>query len=134
MPAWLSDERGPFYRNVGATAPIRDAVHHAGFTTPVVVTGGIHGFARAETILRNGQADLIGAARQSLADPGWFYKASLGRGAEVRGCEYTNYCDGLDQKHKQVTCKLWNRLGRDEPGVTLSRDRKRRLTAPPWTP
>ena len=28
-------------------------------------------------------------------------------------CEYTNYCEGLDQKHKPVTCKLWDKV---EPG------------------
>ena len=35
-------------------------------------------------------------------------------GAEVRRCTYTNYCEGLDQRHKQVTCQLWDRV-LDEP-------------------
>ena len=134
MPQYLSDETGPFERNAPATARIRSAVRAAGLYTPVVVAGGIHGFAQAERLLRNGDADIVGAARQSLADPDWFRKIRLGHGREVRVCEYTNYCEGLDQKHKQVTCKLWDRKGLDEPGLRLSGDGKRRLTAPDWEP
>jgi len=48
-------------------------------------------------------------------------------------CEYTNYCEGLDQKHKQVTCKLWDKLP-SLPGERPARDGKRRLTAPVWQP
>ena len=79
-------------------------------------------------------ADIIGAARQSLADPDWFLKMRLGRGSEVRRCVYSNYCEGLDQKHKQVTCQLWDRLALDEPGVSLASDGRRRLLAPDWDP
>lgn len=50
------------------------------------------------------------------------------------GCEYTNYCEGLDQKHKQVTCQLWDRIDRGKPGVAMTSDGKRRLVAPDWTP
>ncbi len=132
IPAYISDKRGPFGRNFAPVAQIRKAVRAAGFETPVVVVGGIHGFATAEAILQRQEADLIGAARQSLADPDWFLKARLGRGDEVRTCEYTNYCEGLDQKHKPVTCKLWDRTGLDEPGVTRTADGKRRTTAPDW--
>ena len=32
-------------------------------------------------------------------------------------CEYTNYCEALDQQHQQVTCQLWDREALDEPGV-----------------
>lgn len=132
MPQYLSDARGPFGRNVAATRAVREAVRAAGHATPLVVTGGIHGFAQAEAILARGDADIVGAARQTLADPDWFLKTRLGRGDEVRTCEYTNYCEGLDQAHKPVTCKLWDRVGLDEPGVMRSVDGKRRLVAPDW--
>ena len=134
MPQYVSDERGPFGRNVDPTAAIREAVRAAGFATPVIVTGGIHGFDQAEQLLAEGKADVVGLARQSLADPDWFEKVRLGRGAEVRVCEYTNYCEALDQKHQQVTCQLWDREGLDEPGVAKSKDGKRRLVPPAWTP
>lgn len=132
MPAYLSDEQGPFGRNVEPTARIKGALLDAGFATPVVVAGGIHGYEQAEAILESGAADVIGAARQSMADPDWFKKIRLGCGSEVRTCEYTNYCEGLDQKHKQVTCQLWDRLEMDDPNVSKTVDGKRRLTAPAW--
>ena len=113
---------------------MRAALGAAGLATPVVVTGGISGFAMAEAILRSGEADVIGAARQSLADPDWFLKTRLGRGGEVRRCTFTNYCEGLDQRHKPVTCKLWDRVGLDEPGARVTPDGRRRLVAPPWEP
>jgi 2,4-dienoyl-CoA reductase-like NADH-dependent reductase (Old Yellow Enzyme family) len=130
MPTTLGDARGPFGRNVEATARIRRAVRAAGFDTPVVATGGISTFDQAEAILACGDADIVGAARQSLADPDWYLKIRQGRGGEVRRCTFTNYCEGLDQMHKQVTCKLWDRVALDEPGVARSSDGKRRLIAP----
>jgi len=133
MPQFISDERGPFGRNFAATAAIRKAVRDAGFETPVAGAGGVHNFDIAEAMLADGVCDLVAAARQTLADPDWFLKLELGRGDEIRLCEYTNYCEGLDQTHKQVTCKLWDRIGLDEPGVALASDGKRRLTAPDWS-
>ena len=132
MPTVISDEVGPFSRNIPLVAAIKRTVNAAGFSTPVVASGGIATFEQAEGILQRGEADIIGAARQSLADPDWFLKVRLGRGDEVRRCTYTNYCEGLDQAHKQVTCKLWDRVQLDEPGIPLSDDRRRRLIAPHW--
>ena len=134
MPQFISDARGPFGRNVDPVAHIRETVRAAGFDTPVVVTGGIHGFDQAEALLTGEKGDIVGFARQSLADPDWFLKVLLGRGSEVRVCEYTNYCEALDQKHVPVTCKLWDRVDRDEPGIRMTPDGRRRLTAPAWHP
>ena len=132
MPQYLSDPQGPFGRNAAPTAAIRAAVRGAGCATPVVCTGGVHNFTMAEQMLADGSCDIVGAARQSLADPDWYRKLALGRGDEVRLCEYTNYCEGLDQKHKIVTCKLWDRVELAEAGTALSPDKKRRLVAPRW--
>jgi 2,4-dienoyl-CoA reductase-like NADH-dependent reductase (Old Yellow Enzyme family) len=130
MPTIYSDARGPYARNVGLAAAIKRAVNDSGFTIPVVTAGGICEFAQAEAVLARGDADIVASARQSLADPDWFEKMRAGRGAEVRRCEFTNYCEALDQQHKQVTCKLWDRDDLDAPGVTLAADGKRRLVAP----
>jgi 2,4-dienoyl-CoA reductase-like NADH-dependent reductase (Old Yellow Enzyme family) len=135
MPTVVSDARGPFARNVPLAATIRRAVRAAGHETPVVTSGGIATFDQAEGILARGDADAVAAARQTLADPDWFRKVRLGFGAAVRRCEFTNYCEGLDQHHKQVTCKLWDRQWEaGDPSVRLASDGKRRLTAPPWRP
>jgi 2,4-dienoyl-CoA reductase-like NADH-dependent reductase (Old Yellow Enzyme family) len=120
MPTVRSDATGPFGRTVPLVAEIKSAVNAAGFNTPVVATGGISTFEQAEEILSRGQADIVGMARQALADPDWFMKVKLGRGDEVRRCTYTNYCEALDQAHKPVTCKLWDK-GR------------RVLEPPPWS-
>ncbi len=132
MPTVLSDEIGPFGRSVPLVAAIKQAVNEAGFNTPVVATGGISTFEQAESILRNRQADIVGFARQALADPDWSVKVKLGRGEEVRRCTYTNYCEALDQAHRPVTCKLWDRFELEEPGIATVDEGRRRLLAPVW--
>lgn len=132
MPTVLSDEAGPFGRSVPLVEFIKRRVHGAGFTTPVVATGGIGTFEQAEEILRRGQADIVGLARQALADPDWFVKVKLGRGLEVRRCTYTNYCEALDQAHRAVTCKLWDRVDLEEPGIATVDEGRRRLEPPVW--
>lgn len=132
MPTVLSDETGPFGRSVPLVEAIKRAVNEAGFNAPIVATGGISTFSQAEAILRQGQADIVGLARQALADPDWFMKVKLGRGDEVRRCTYTNYCEALDQAHRPVTCKLWDRVELDEPGIATVDDGRRRLLAPEW--
>jgi dimethylglycine catabolism A len=136
MPTVRSDERGPFGRNVPLAAAIRAAIRADGHGTPVVTAGGICEFAQAEGILQRGEADLIAAARQSLADPDWWEKMRRGRGKEVRRCVFTNYCEGLDQKHKEVTCQLWDRdfLAKTPAPGPRSSDGRRRLLAPRWQP
>jgi 2,4-dienoyl-CoA reductase-like NADH-dependent reductase (Old Yellow Enzyme family) len=132
MPSYYSDARGPFGRNREAAAAIRAAVRAAGLTTPIVAGGGVHNFEQAEALLADGAADIVSVARQALADPDWFRKLRGGRGAEVRLCKYTNYCEALDQHHRVVTCELWDRLELDAPGTVRTADRKRRTVAPDW--
>ncbi|MBI1851213.1 MAG: NADH:flavin oxidoreductase [Planctomycetes bacterium] len=135
MPTVRIDERGPFGRNLPLSAAIRAAVRTAGLATPVVGAGGINSFELAEAALRSGDCDFVAAARQSLADPDWWRKMEMGRGAEVRRCLFTNYCEGLDQKHVPVTCQLWDRdftksdTGRDS--IKKTADGRRRLEPPP---
>ncbi|MEZ6015109.1 MAG: NADH:flavin oxidoreductase [Planctomycetota bacterium] len=135
MPTVRIGAPGPFGRNLPLARRLRDALRQAGLATPVVGCGGIGTFAEAEGALQRGDCDLVGAARQSLADPDWWRKVREGRGAEVRRCIYTNYCEGLDQSHKEVTCQLWDRadvaLEARHCGRVWAHDGKRRLIAPP---
>ena len=133
MPHHVSDQRGPFGRNFEATTQVRGAIRAAGLSTPVVVAGGVHGYRQAEDLLASDRADVVGLARASLADPDWFLKVRTGHGAAVQVCTYSNYCEALDEKHKEVTCSIWDRIGLGEPGVRTSRDGKRRLIPPAWT-
>lgn len=134
MPSYYSDPIGPFGRNLAPASRIRAEVRAGGHETPIVVAGGIHNFQQAESVLANRAADIVGFARQALADPDWFLKVRLGRGAAVRLCKYTNYCEALDQRHREVTCELWDREDLDQRGVARSADGKRRLVAPDWVP
>jgi 2,4-dienoyl-CoA reductase-like NADH-dependent reductase (Old Yellow Enzyme family) len=132
MPTTLSDNVGPFGRSVPLAAAIRHAVIAAGYSAPVIATGGLTTFEQAEQVLRAGDADIAGFARQALADPDWFLKVRLGRGEEIRRCSYTNYCEALDQAHRPVTCKLWDRVNLKEPEIALVDEGRRRLLPPDW--
>lgn len=131
MPHVKIDARGPFGRNVSLAAAVRRAVRAAGCETPVVAAGGISSPWQAESILERGDADIVAVARQSLCDPDFFLKIRRGRGDEVRRCFFTNYCEALDQAHKEVTCQRWDREALEEAPVMAS-DGKRRLVAPAW--
>ena len=98
------------------------------------LSGGISTFEQAEALLHEGAADVVASARQSLADPDWFRKLRLGLGDEVRRCVFTNYCEGLDQVHKPVTCKLWDHLDIEGDESPRTADGRRRMVAPPWEP
>lgn len=142
MPTRKLDARGPFGRNLHLSRAIRATLRDAGLATPVVGAGGIATFELAERALREGDCDLVASARQSLADPDWWRKMELGRGESVRRCIFSNYCEGLDQQHAQVTCQLWDRdferadpprvgSDRDDGSIARSKDGKRRLVPPP---
>lgn len=131
MPHAKIDARGPFGRNVPLAAAVRRAVREAGCETPVVAAGGISSPWQAEAILERGDADIVAVARQSLCDPDFFLKVRRGRGDEVRRCFFTNYCEALDQAHKEVTCQRWDREALEE-APPMASDGKRRLVAPAW--
>ena len=132
MPTVRIGGQGPFGRNLPLSRAIRETIHAKGLTTPVVGAGGINSFELAESALERGDCDIVASARQSLADPDWFKKIELGRGDETRRCIFTNYCEGLDQKHLQVTCQLWDRDFDPRGEQQRSPDGKRRLVPPPW--
>lgn len=127
-------QQPPFGLNLPLAADLRRTLREAGQTLPVVAAGGINSFSLAEDALANGSCDIVGAARQSMADPDWFAKMREGRGRDIQRCRFTNYCEALDQKHKAVTCQLWDRLALDAADAPLNPAGTRRLTAPvgPW--
>lgn len=134
MPHVKIDARGPFGRNIELSAAVRRAVRDAGRDTPVIGAGGICSPWQAEEILERGDADIVAAARQTLCDPDWFLKIRTGHGQEVRRCLFTNYCEALDQVHKEVTCQRWDRELPEGEGaeVAMAADGRRRLVAPAW--
>jgi 2,4-dienoyl-CoA reductase-like NADH-dependent reductase (Old Yellow Enzyme family) len=88
-------------------AGIKGYLNERGHSTPVISVGKIAEPERAEALLRDGQADLIGMARQLLADPDWTLKVIEGRSSEIVRCVYCNVCKDLDERFKKVNCFLW---------------------------
>jgi len=95
--------------NVYLAEGIRGALRAAGRGTPVVATGKIRTPELAESLLRAGRADLVGMARQLLADPDWPKKVREGRSDAVIPCVYNNVCKALDERFHRVRCTLWTR-------------------------
>jgi 2,4-dienoyl-CoA reductase (NADPH2) len=61
-------------------------------SVPVMAVGRINLPEVAESILEEGRADLIGIARQLLADPYWPKKVQEGRVDEIVACKSCNTC------------------------------------------
>ena len=95
--------------NVYLSDGIRAALRERGLDTPVVATGKIRTAALAERILQAEQADLVGMARQLLADPDWPRKVAAGREDTVVPCVYNNVCKHLDERFHTVRCTLWRK-------------------------
>ena len=71
-------------------------------SVPVMAVGRINLPEVAESILTEGRADLIGIARQLVADPYWPEKVKEGRGEEIMACKSCNAC------FKPMQRGLWN--------------------------
>ncbi|MHC4972150.1 MAG: NADH:flavin oxidoreductase [Planctomycetota bacterium] len=95
--------------NVYLGEGVKRALNERGLEVPVVATGKIRTPELAESILRDGRADLIGMARQLLADPDWPRKVREGRADTVVCCVYNNVCKALDERFHRVRCTLWRK-------------------------
>ena len=88
-------------------AGIKQFLAAKGYAVPIASVGKISDPADAEHLLQAGQADLIGMARQLLADPDWVRKVEGSRPQAIIRCIYCNVCKQLDENFKTVTCFLW---------------------------
>jgi 2,4-dienoyl-CoA reductase-like NADH-dependent reductase (Old Yellow Enzyme family) len=112
--------------NVYLSEGIRHALLERGCHVPVVATGKIRTPELAERILREGRADLVGMARQLLADPDWPRKVREGRSDTVVPCVYNNVCKALDERFHRVRCTLWRKHDLHAPEAPSDR------TPPAW--
>lgn len=67
----------------------------------------------AEKNLRDGNTDMVGVGRQSIADPEFARKVIEGRLAEVRWCITCQECTTLLGANKRVGCTIYDREYRD---------------------
>jgi 2,4-dienoyl-CoA reductase (NADPH2) len=82
---------------------------------PVFAFGRIQTPAYAERIVAEGKAEVVGMARQLLADPDWPRKAFAGEVGRIRPCTYCNQlCVGNAAKLLPVACTVNPAVGRIE--------------------
>lgn len=113
--------------NVYMAEGVRAALHARGLGhVPVVATGKIRTPELAESVLRDGRADLVGMARQLLADPDWPRKVRDGRAETVVPCVYNNVCKALDERFHRVRCTLWRKRDLHAP------EKPEDATPPAW--
>jgi hypothetical protein len=89
--------------------------------------GKISDPADAERLLEDGKADMIGMARQLLADPDWVRKVETKRTSSIVRCIYCNVCKQLDENFELVSCFLWPKGSEQAPREDSAAD------APRWT-
>jgi 2,4-dienoyl-CoA reductase-like NADH-dependent reductase (Old Yellow Enzyme family) len=96
---------------------------------PTIAFGRIVCPGHAESLLENGTADLIGMARQLLADPEWVRKVHEERPEDIRPCIHCNQeCVGRLMRELPISCVHNPAAGREKLlGVaTLTRASRRK--------
>ncbi len=96
-------------------AGVKRYINAKGYQVPVISVGKISDPDEAERLLQDGQADLIGMARQLLADPDWVAKIADRRADQIVHCIYCNVRKQLDENFREVHCFLWPKGQRQAP-------------------
>jgi 2,4-dienoyl-CoA reductase (NADPH2) len=108
LPEIIKKSQRPGYM-VSLAAAIKKHVR-----VPVITAGRISTPARAESILRNRKADLIGLARVLWVDPEWPRKARRGQDGSIRKCSPNcDACTKLVMQGKSAFCPRWTKQTRD---------------------
>ena len=94
----------PLYVAPGCDVHLAAAVRQA-VQVPVLVAGRVKDPAMAESIVAEGQADLVAMTRATICDPDMPRKARAGRIEEIRWCIGCNQrCIGNLAHHLPITC------------------------------
>ena len=125
-PSWLSVMAGcyeafasePYMkddRTEGFMVPFAAKIKQAVPGTPVVAAGRIQKVETAESIVRDGLADLVGLGRVLLADPLWPRKVSGEMTEPIQACEPgCTFCNDRIRAQKPSFCARWSKQRRDE--------------------
>jgi len=109
LPDIVKKSQRPGYM-VSLAAAVKKAVK-----VPVITAGRISTPARAESILQDKKADLIGLARMLWADPDWPKKAREGRDNAIIKCSpKCDACFHLVMKGRPAVCTRWTKEKRAE--------------------
>jgi NADPH2 dehydrogenase len=111
LPEIIKKSQRPGYM-VSLAAAVKKAVK-----VPVITAGRISTPARAESVLQDKKADLIGLARMLWADPEWPKKAREGRDKAIVKCSpKCDACFHLVMKGSPALCTRWSKEKRAEYG------------------
>jgi 2,4-dienoyl-CoA reductase (NADPH2) len=108
LPEVVKKSRKPGYM-VPLAAAIKKHVR-----VPVIAAGRISTPAKAEVILKEKKADIIGLARMLWVDPQWLQKARVGRDQAILKCSPTcDACMQLVMKGQPALCPRWRKEKRE---------------------
>lgn len=117
LPEVVKKSKRPGYM-VALAKTIKSAV-----TVPVIAAGRIATPDKAEAVLAEGKADLIGLARVLWTDPQWPSKARKGQQEAINPCRPAcNACMQLVMKGKPALCPHWDKATREAYRQMLGQD------------
>jgi 2,4-dienoyl-CoA reductase-like NADH-dependent reductase (Old Yellow Enzyme family) len=96
-------QTAPMGMPAGHLAPLAAGVR-AQVALPVIAVGRMLTPEVGEALLQAGSADLIGMARELIAEPEYPAKALSGRAAEIRPCIACNYCQSRLWFRRAISC------------------------------
>ncbi len=117
----------PSYVPMGFLVHLSEAVKKE-VRIPVGIVGRIHDPALAETILRQGKADMIALGRALIADPEWPRKASEGRPEDICPCLSCNQgCTDRIYQLVDISCTVNPSVGRESAFPITAAKRKKKV-------
>ncbi|MBI4595242.1 MAG: FAD-dependent oxidoreductase [Candidatus Tectomicrobia bacterium] len=108
-PQWLTQ---PVLQRKGCLVPLATEIKRS-VKIPVLAVGRINNAKLAETILKEGNADLINMGRPLLADPDLPIKSQQGKRGEVIQCIACNTCMLMIFKAKPIECLMNPEAGKE---------------------
>ncbi len=110
------------------TRKMRDELHSAGITIPLVTTNRINTPELAEQVLADGDADMVSMARPLLADSQFVRKAEAGQADRINTCIGCNQaCLDHAFKNKRVSCLVNPRAGHERDLVIVRATQRKRV-------
>jgi len=94
---------------------------------PVMTVGRLDDVALAESVLDDGDADLIGIGRALIADADWPVKVREGRVDEIRPCIACNACVDRVSDGREARCAVSSEVGREGTWQVKAAERPRRV-------
>ena len=112
-PSWFAKIFPPAAMPAGCNVDLAEAIKSA-VGIPIIVVGRLDDPYLAESVLREGKADLIAIGRGLLADPHLPRKIAEGRLEDINPCIYCNQgCYGNLFKLWSIQCEVNPALGRE---------------------